>query len=72
MKTVKIDFDDIIKAAKESPVVQMDNERAKRVIENGSQPCQKCEGTGNEFLFMYRECSACGGTGIKLLTESEN
>lgn len=43
------------------PRVQLDKRIAAQIPE--LERCQRCEGTGNEFLFMYRECSACGGTG---------
>ena len=25
--------------------------------------CEWCDGTGNEFYSMYRECPECGGSG---------
>ena len=26
--------------------------------------CVRCEGSGNEFYAMYKECSVCGGDGV--------
>lgn len=26
--------------------------------------CDKCEGTGNQFFFMYQRCAECNGTGL--------
>jgi len=43
--------------------VTIDDERAAKIPE--SNRCEKCEGTGNEFLYMYRQCSECNGTGKK-------
>lgn len=45
------------------PRITMDDRRAAKIPEKDR--CPKCEGTGNEFLFMYRKCAACDGTGIK-------
>lgn len=47
--------------------VESDDARAKRVMDNlkeGEAVCLHCGGTGNEFLFMYRQCPECVGTGI--------
>lgn len=30
----------------------------------GKPLCSRCGGTGNELLFMYRQCAQCGGTGV--------
>jgi len=32
--------------------------------EAGHALCDRCGGTGNELLSMYRKCPDCGGTGI--------
>jgi DnaJ-class molecular chaperone len=45
------------------PRVTFDDARAAKIKED--ERCPKCEGTGNEFLFMYRMCSDCKGTGVK-------
>lgn len=26
--------------------------------------CNRCDGTGNELLSMYKQCQACGGDGV--------
>jgi DnaJ-class molecular chaperone len=31
--------------------------------------CEKCTGTGNELLSMFRKCSDCGGDGVKKIRE---
>lgn len=30
---------------------------------NGHKLCDRCGGTGNEILFMYKKCTACNGNG---------
>jgi DnaJ-class molecular chaperone len=42
--------------------VAEDNAHAALIPEG--KRCSRCEGTGNEFMFMYRQCKACGGDGI--------
>ena len=42
--------------------VMSDDARAELIPE--AQRCTHCGGTGNEFLFMYRQCPVCEGTGI--------
>lgn len=37
---------------------------AAKVIDDGFNPCKRCDGTGNELLSMYRKCQACNGDGI--------
>ena len=44
------------------PRVKGDNERAKRIPEKFR--CRRCQGTGNELMFMYKRCEACNGSGI--------
>jgi hypothetical protein len=46
----------------DDPRVQIDNEQAQLIPAH--QRCQRCEGTGNELMFMYRRCQACGGDGF--------
>lgn len=36
----------------------------KLKLKKDEKLCTKCEGTGNQFLFMYRECDRCKGTGV--------
>lgn len=43
--------------------VIIDKERSEKIPED--ERCQKCSGTGNEFFFMYKQCSDCGGSGHK-------
>lgn len=51
----------IIVDASKDPRVILDNERSEWIPE--TLRCERCEGTGNELLFMYRRCQACGGDG---------
>lgn len=44
------------------PRVIADNEGAALIPEH--QRCTRCVGTGNELMFMYRRCQACGGDGF--------
>lgn len=40
--------------------------RTKEINEAGTDDlCPRCDGTGNELFSMYRECEACGGSGVK-------
>lgn len=44
---------------------------AMRRAENMAYPpivCERCDGTGNELLSMYRQCQACGGRGYVALS----
>ena len=34
-------------------------------IKNGKKLCDRCDGTGNELLWHYRQCQKCGGTGVE-------
>ena len=54
----------------EDPRVTMDDQHAAGIPE--ALRCEKCEGTGNEFLFMYRACPACKGTGVKDVSDDQN
>ena len=51
------------------PRVIADNER--RDLIPAVQRCARCGGTGNEMLFMYRQCQACGGDGLSRGNEAE-
>lgn len=72
MKTVRIDVDKIIEHAHEDHRVQYDDERAEKVKASGSETCENCDGTGNQFLFMYSKCPECDGTGIKPINDTVN
>lgn len=41
--------------------VESDNRSAALIPE--ADRCKRCEGTGNELMFMYRRCAACWGSG---------
>jgi len=47
---------------KNDPRVKADNYLAAAV--EPTMRCERCDGTGNELMFMYRRCQACGGDGI--------
>lgn len=59
-----ITAEEINEQAKANPNVQSDQARADKLKEEGYDLCPKCGGTGNELLFMYRQCSDCEGSGI--------
>lgn len=69
MKTFTIE--DILKHAEDNPNVQRDNKRALELENKGHPLCDHCGGTGNELLFMYRECPKCAGTGIACIPRTE-
>lgn len=33
--------------------------------------CSRCGGTGNQLMFMYQKCEACGGDGVSRGNESD-
>jgi hypothetical protein len=43
--------------------IAMDDDFAAKIPKE--KRCDRCEGTGNKFLFMYAKCPDCDGTGIK-------
>ncbi len=43
--------------------VESDNRYAATIPQE--KRCERCDGTGNEFMFMYHRCPDCGGTGRK-------
>lgn len=47
--------------------MHMRNDYYKRnlVVAAGKPLCDICDGTGNEFYSMYRQCPMCHGDGIK-------
>lgn len=51
------------------PRVKSDNEERDLIPE--SQRCGRCAGTGNELMFMYRRCRACGGDGFSQGNEAQ-
>jgi hypothetical protein len=58
------------------PVMQ-DYVRHNDNVHSGKPLCSRCEGTGNEFMYRYRKCSACDGSGIaptcrSILTNEQN
>ncbi len=44
--------------------MRMDYDTRNQNVTNGKELCERCEGTGNEFMSMYRKCTDCMGTGI--------
>lgn len=38
-------------------------------IKAGRELCKRCDGTGNETFFMFKQCTKCGGSGNN---DSEN
>lgn len=43
--------------------VIIDDKHAEFIKDSGLLVCDKCEGTGNEFFFMYKQCEKCKGKG---------
>lgn len=43
------------------PRCKSDLEYAETIPE--SERCKRCDGTGNELMFMFRRCRACEATG---------
>ena len=49
-----------------APTHMQPDERTRREnVTRGNPLCERCGGTGNELLSMYRRCADCRGTGIK-------
>jgi hypothetical protein len=46
------------------PHMRSDYELRNRNLMRGNKLCRRCDGTGNEFLSMYRCCGDCWGTGV--------
>lgn len=44
--------------------IAFDDARKAQVEKEGKPLCDNCDGTGNQFLFMYSKCPKCNGTGI--------
>jgi hypothetical protein len=45
------------------PNFRMDYATRNNNVEAGNKLCEHCDGTGNEFLYRYRKCPKCFGTG---------
>ena len=43
--------------------IQGDEQIRNDNIDAGNPLCEHCDGTGNEFLSMYRKCPKCNGLG---------
>lgn len=48
--------------SQDEPRVIADNFRASLIPVE--QRCERCNGTGNELMYMYRACGSCDGTGV--------
>ena len=44
--------------------MKADVEKHNKNVQSGKPICPRCEGTGNEFFSMYKECTLCSGTGV--------
>ena len=42
---------------------RMDFETRNANVEAGVPLCDNCDGTGNMFMFKYKQCETCGGSG---------
>ena len=47
------------------PRMRDDFARRNSVVESGKRLCFHCDGTGNEFIYSYKMCPDCKGTGEK-------
>lgn len=45
--------------------VRSDYARRNENIEKNAKLCKHCDGTGNEFMSIYRKCPECDGIGVK-------
>jgi len=45
--------------------MRMDVRRHNSNVKKDKDLCEQCGGTGNEFLYMYHECSKCDGKGYQ-------
>ena len=59
---IAVSVDDVLAHAGDDPRVRADD--AKRDVIPVPLRCPRCEGTGNELLFMYRCCMVCSGSGV--------
>lgn len=46
--------------------MRIDYERRNENVKKGNPLCRRCDGTGNELFSMWRCCSECKGTGVKI------
>lgn len=46
------------------PRVKQDYWKRNTNVENGARLCVPCDGTGNAFMYAFRACDVCGGTGV--------
>lgn len=44
--------------------VRQDYWRRNDNIASGKKLCDECDGTGNQFMYMYSKCPACKGSGL--------
>jgi DnaJ-class molecular chaperone len=57
--------DELIEAAsRDHAGVLSDKRRRELNLSMGKTLCERCDGTGNEFYFMYSPCSDCAGHGF--------
>jgi RecJ-like exonuclease len=47
------------------PRMRVDFATRNSVVESGKPLCFHCDGTGNEFVYSYKMCPDCKGTGEK-------
>lgn len=49
---------------KNETLLEQDEDRREANVKSGKPLCPRCDGTGNEFLTVYKECMLCGGSGV--------
>ena len=47
-----------------SPRVASDYHTRNENLKEGKPLCSKCDGTGNQLMYMYSRCDKCNGSGI--------
>jgi len=47
--------------------ILIDHQMKRNNVSNNRALCLKCDGTGNECYFVYKECTICEGYGYKNL-----
>lgn len=63
---IQMGLNDIWNPEDFAPHMAPDVERHNENVKAGRPICVECEGTGNMFMSMYKQCDDCGGLGYKV------